>query len=187
MYIRPVNGEKVDGFQSLRPDAVGQMSCTTTPTLVSLSGFMTGRPVDAENGIDVAVWVGRDDLAALTVHHVEMTIAVRMHQHLARLAIHIHVDQNLLVDSVVVVLVMRVILQRPFGGAGIGITREQRRGPFVVAWTLLLVPRTRIGGAVIDQVEVRIVSDPSPHRSSSGPPGVAGQVVTPRSAPLSEG
>ena len=68
---------------------------------------------------------------------------------------------------------MRVILQRPFGLAGIGIAREQRRGPFVVARTLLLVPRARIAGAVIDQVQVRIVSDPSPHRSSSGLPSVA--------------
>ena len=140
--------------------------------LVRVHDGPPGLEIDAENGIDVAVWLGRDDLAALAVHHVEMTVAVRMQQHLARLAVHIHVDQDLLVDPVVVVLVMRVILQCPFGGAGIGIAREQRRGPFVVARTLLLVPRARIAGAVIDQVQVGIVSDPSPHRSSSGLPGV---------------
>src|ERR1700722_11638577 len=140
--------------------------------LVRVHDGPPGLKIDAENGIDVAVWLGRDDLATLAVHHIEMTVAVRMQQYLARVAAHSHVDQDLLVDPVVVVLVVRVILQRPFGGAGIGIACEQRRGPFVVAWTLLLVPRARIAGAVIDQVQVGIVGDPSPHRSSSGLPGV---------------
>src|SRR3984885_4902543 len=92
--------------------------------LVRVHDGPPGLEIDAENGIDVAVWLGRDDLAALTVHHVEMTVAVRMQQHLARVAAYSHVDQDMLVDPVVVVLVMRIILQRPFGGAGIGITRE---------------------------------------------------------------
>src|ERR1700744_4815151 len=131
-----------------------------------------GLEIDVENGVDVAVWLGRNDLAALAVHHVEMTVAVRMQQHLARGAVDRPVDQDLLVDPIVIVLVMRVILQRPFGGAGIGIACEQRRSPFVVARTLLLVPWARIAGAVVDQVQVRIVSDPSPHRSSSSLPGI---------------
>src|ERR1700733_7796161 len=117
--------------------------------LVPVHDGPPGLKIDAENGVDVTVWLGRDDLAALAVHHVEMTVAVRMQEHLARVAVHSHVDQDLLVDPVVIVLVMRVILQRPFGGPGIGIAREQRRGPFVVARTLLLIPGARIAGTVI--------------------------------------
>src|ERR1700752_5400578 len=92
--------------------------------LVRVHDGPPGLEVDAEYGIDVAVWLGRDDLAALAVHHVEIPVAVRMQQHLARVAVHSHVDQDVLVDPVVVVLVVRVILQRPFGGAGIGIACE---------------------------------------------------------------
>src|ERR1700751_5313798 len=183
MYMRPVDGENADGFQSLRPDAVGQISCTTVPTFVSLSGFMMGRPglgsmprkewtwahgpagieIENKNGVEMAVRHGGEGLAVLAVDHIELTVAIRMQQHLAWIAVHGHVDQDLLVDPVIVVLVMRVKLQPPSGGAGVGIARKQRRRPFVVARTLFLIPRARIAGPVIDQVQVGIVSDPSPH------------------------
>src|ERR1700754_488395 len=57
--------------------------------LVRVHNGPPGLEIDAENGIDVAVWFGRDDLATLAIHHVEMTVAVRMQQHLARVAVQI--------------------------------------------------------------------------------------------------
>ncbi len=41
----PVLGEKADGFQSLAPGAVGQMSRTTLPTRGCFSSLYSIRPV----------------------------------------------------------------------------------------------------------------------------------------------
>ncbi len=69
-----------------------------------------------------------------------------MQQDFAHLAVDRQVEKDDLVDPVVVVLVMWIILVIPFGLAGIRIARENAVGPFVVARSLLLIPRPRIGG-----------------------------------------
>src|SRR3984957_9242831 len=40
--------------------------------LIRVHDGSPGFEIDAQNGIDVAIWLGRDDLAVLAVHHVEM-------------------------------------------------------------------------------------------------------------------
>src|SRR5207249_9308502 len=49
---------------------------------------------------------------------------------------------------------------------------QDRSCPLIVASTLILVPRSGIARAVVNQIERRIVGDPSPHRATASFPGV---------------
>src|SRR6185437_16897761 len=65
----------------------------------------------------------------------------------------------------------------------VGITRENAGGPLVVARPLIGVPRTRVAGAVVDEVELRVVADPSPGPAPTllprvGRPGRHAEVLT---------
>ncbi len=62
---------------------------------------------------------------------------------------------------------MRRHLVDPPRHAGVGRARKDRIGPFVVARPLQRVPRAGVAGAVIDEVEVGIISDPAPGRAAA--------------------
>src|SRR5205807_5306282 len=50
---------------------------------------------------------------------------------------------------------------------------ENAVGPFVLPGPLLRVVGTGVAGAEIDQVELRVVGDPAPHRPAAAAPRVA--------------
>src|SRR4029450_5683289 len=60
----------------------------------------------------------------------------------------------------------------PAGLAGIGIAGKDAGRPFVVARPRLMVPRARIAGAVIDEIELGIVGEPAPDIAAALAPGV---------------
>ncbi len=64
-------------------------------------------------------------------------------------------------------------LIEPLGHAGIGIARHDGHRPFVVARTLRRVPGRGVAGAVIEQVQVRIIREPAPDRAAADLPLVA--------------
>ena len=104
------------------------------------------------------------------VDGVSETIAVKMHQRLAGFAVDAQIGQDVLVDAVVIPLVVRRHLVGPARHAGVGIAREDGHRPFVVARALGRIPRARVAGAVIQQVEVGIVGIPPPRRAAAARP-----------------
>ena len=72
-----------------------------------------------------------------------------------RLAVDRQVEQQVLVDLVIVVEIVRIELVGPHRLAGIGIAREDGGRPFVVAFALVGIPRAGIAGAVEDQIGLR--------------------------------
>src|SRR5579871_443982 len=114
--------------------------------------------------------ISRKHLAGSPIHDVYVAIAIRMRQDLARAAVDAEVEQNILVHGIVIVIVVREYLVRPDSFTGLRFAGEQRSGPFVVARALIGVPRARIGGAVIEKVEIRIVRGPTPGGASANFP-----------------
>ena len=84
----------------------------------------------------------------------------------------IHVDDDAFVDAVIVVQIVRRPLVEPSGVAGFRVAGEDSGGPFVVARALVGVPGAGIGGAVKDQVLLRVVGDPAPHGAAADLPGL---------------
>ena len=107
--------------------------------------------------IGVGKRLSREHFAAGAIDHIEVGIALRTNQDFARLPVPRHVEQDDLVDAIPVVDVMRRELVKPFCLSGVGIAREYPGRPFVVAGPLLMIPRPRVRGAVIDEVELGII------------------------------
>ena len=106
------------------------------------------------------------------IDHVDVAVAIRAHHHLARAAADRKVREHRLVDAVVIPEVVRRHLIEPDRFAGIGVAREDAGGPLVVARTLLVIPRTRVRCSVVDEIQLRVVRDPAPHRAAAVAPGV---------------
>src|SRR4029079_413794 len=107
--------------------------------------------VDAAVGVDVAERAGRQDFAVRTVDDVEQSVAIGTHRHLARLAGHLKIGEDELVDAVVIAQIVRAGLREPALLAGLRDAREYPRGPEVVAGPLIRVPRSGVRRAVINE------------------------------------
>ena len=86
-----------------------------------------------------------------------MSVSLGTNEDLAHPAVDRHIDEDLFVDAVVVVLVMWRPLIEPDGLTRVGTTSKDAARPFVVARPLFGIPRTWIRGAVINKVELRVV------------------------------
>ncbi len=75
----------------------------------SLAGLL----VDSETGVQVREWLGGNNFASRTVHDVHPAIAIGMRKNLAQPAPDIEVKQDVFVDPVVIMFVMRVELVSP--------------------------------------------------------------------------
>ena len=104
--------------------------------------------------------------------HVDVAVALGADEHLPRLARPLQVEQDLLVDAVLVVEVVRAALVEPARLAGVGVAGEDAGGPLVVAGPLVGVPGAGIAGAVVEQVQLGVVGDPAPDRAAALLPGV---------------
>src|SRR5580693_6622712 len=88
-------------------------------------------------------------------------------------AVNNAVRQDALVDPVVVPGIMRSHLVSPGSESRIRVAGEQRGRPFVIPRPLRRIPRSRVSAAVINQVELGIVSVPAPGGASAELPLVA--------------
>src|SRR5205085_9731740 len=70
--------------------------------------------------------------------------------------------------------IVRGDLERPARLAGVGIAGEKRARPLVVAGSQVGIPHAGVSGAVEDQVQLRVVRDPSPDVGAAELPLVAG-------------
>src|SRR5262249_51706499 len=99
--------------------------------------------------------------------------AIEMRESFSRLALERDVDEDHFVDTVVVPPIVRRLLKRPLRLPRIRVAREDRHRPFVVAGTLIGIPRSRISRAVVEQVQLRVVAVPAPRRAAAPFPLVA--------------
>ncbi len=132
----------------------------------------SGLQIDRIDGVDVNESLCGEDFAAFTIDDVQVTIAVGVGQHLAVAAADLGVQEHVLVDPVIVIQIVWVELIEPLRRPGVCVSREDAGGPLVVSRSLVRVPRTRIGRAVIDQVQARIVGNPAPYRATAPLPGI---------------
>src|SRR5208282_291702 len=86
---------------------------------------------------------------------------------LVLLAANVLVSQDHLVDAVIVPLVMRGHLVDPLGHARIGIAGKNGHRPFIVAWPLHWIPSRRVGGPIVDEIQLGIVGIPAPSRTAT--------------------
>ena len=85
----------------------------------------------------------------------------------------VDVGEHVLVDAVVVPRVVRRLLIRPRGLAGVRVPREDRHRVLVVARPLVGVPRSRVAGAVVEEVQLGVVAVPAPGGAAAALPLVA--------------
>src|SRR4029079_19130573 len=135
-----------------------------------------GRPVDGRVEL-----LGNERDAAGAVDRIAEAVAIEVHENVVRLALHLEaVDENGLVDAVIIPLVERRELIGPSGDARLWVARDDRQRPLLIdrlvfgSSALRRVPGRRVGGAVIEEVELRVPGVPSPGRAASNLPLLAG-------------
>ncbi len=111
--------------------------------------------------------LSNQELTGGAVERVAKAVAIEMHQGLAVGTADVLIRQDHLVDAVEVPLVVGRHLIDPARHASVGIARPDGHRPLVVAGALLRVPGRGIAGAVVDQVELRIVGHPAPGAAAS--------------------
>src|ERR1051325_5623165 len=95
-----------------------------------------------------------------------------MDQNLAQFSVDRQIEQDVFIDAVVVMIVVRIDLIGPDRFTRLRAPRKDRAGPLIIPRPLVGIPRTRIGCTVVDQIEVRIEGNPTPSRTTSDLPRV---------------
>ena len=107
------------------------------------------------------------------VEHVVEAVAVGEQQHLEERVVAGDVRQDRNLHRVVVVRVVRRELEVPAQLPGVGVERHHRAGVEVVARPLgPVVVGTRVAGAPVDQVQLRVVRARQPGRGAAVHPGL---------------
>src|SRR3546814_13981157 len=120
------------------------------------------------------------DVCSSDLEGVGEAVAVEVDQRLAHLAVDLEIDEEHLIDAVEVPFVVRGHLVEPLGHAGVEVTCEDGHGPAVVAGALHRVPGAGVAGAVVDQVQFRIVGEPAPGAAADRKSVVSGKRVSVR-------
>ena len=97
-----------------------------------------------------------------------------MKENLARDSIPRQIHQHVLVDAAVVEEAMRAPLISPDRLSSPRISRKDGRRPLVVPRPLVRIPRRSAGGAVVHEIEHRVVGDPPPDCSTADLPTLRG-------------
>src|SRR5207244_8832141 len=124
--------------------------------------------IDALGPVDCRIeFVRCEKPAATAIDHISKTVAIKVRESRNRIAADLTLRENALIDAVVIPAIMRRHLIRPRGYSRVRLSREERHGPFVVAWTLSGIPCSGISGSIIKQIELRIVGVPAPCRAAA--------------------
>ena len=142
-----------------------------------------GLQVVAVGPVDRLKFLRRQHLASFPVDHEHKAGASGMQEKLAVSSLPGHIDQNIFHDLVVVPGIVSNHLVRPFGLATLRIARPNRDRPFVVAGPHIRIPDARISRSVKDQIQFRIVGNPTPNRTAAhfplaGIPRFEAQILT---------
>src|ERR1051325_6800439 len=136
--------------------------------------------VDQTSGFEIDVFAGGNmdkrrrgsDFAGGAVDHIDITVSFRTNENLSSLSFYIEIQQQIFVDAIVVMKIVRRELVSPDRLAAVGLARENRGGPLIVTRTLLVIPRSGIASAVVNEIELGIVGDPTPDRAATDLPGI---------------
>jgi hypothetical protein len=129
-----------------------------------------GLHVDARGPVGVLEGRRREQLAGVTVVHVDEAGASELDQHLARLAVDRQVDDDVLVDVVVVPLIVRRRWVGPERFTGPGVAGEGGGGPEIVARPEIGIPHAGVARPIVDPVQLGIVTDPAPYTAATALP-----------------
>src|SRR5882724_18510 len=119
--------------------------------------------------VDRAEGVGDDDLAVGAVDGVADAVPVEVAEQLLAAAL----EQDVLVDTVVVPLIVGGHLIGPLRMPGVRLRREDGHRPLVVARPLVGVPGPRVADAVVEEVELGVVGIPAPGGATAALPLIA--------------
>ena len=177
-----MRGEYAAGDEGLTPpSALGQMPFTLPREApVALAASSTGRPLlrihRARPGHRRE---GRGDQQPPggPIEGVGKAVLVEVHQRLDRASCDRQVRQDHRAGGVVVPVVVRRELIGPHERAVARPARQHAGAPLVVPEPLLGIVRGGVAGAVVDQIELGVIGDRAPHRSTAGAPAVARPAV----------
>src|SRR2546423_1887874 len=176
----------VEQFRARRPGArlpilrAGRSRADVTNHLTNPWNFLgvvaecAARRIHAQSGRDMYERVSGKHFTGGAIHHVHVAVALRTQERLAQSAADRRIDEHAFIDAVVIVQVVRARLIEPDRIAVIGPAREDAARPFVGSRPLLGIPWPGIPGAVIDEIELRVVGDPAPDRAPSDLPRLRG-------------
>ena len=131
----------------------------------SLLGILNGPArlqVDAFRPVDMDEGLRHQQFTCCAIQRVAKTVAVEVHEDLSHLPLDVEIDQDVLIDPVVVPGIVRRLLVGPLRLSRVGIPREDRHRPLVVARPLIGIPGSGVPSAVIKKVELRDRSCTSP-------------------------
>ena len=89
--------------------------------------------------------------------------------------------------GIVIPTIPRGVLKAPFDVAAIGVDRNRRGGPLVIALANVAVPGPGVARVPVDQVQLGIIGAGGPGRAASVLPGVTGPGVVARLARTGDG
>ena len=137
----------------------------------SFSGFGIGSPFlsTPERPVCRAEGNAQQILPVGAVEDEEVAVARGLHQHLARLAVKIAVDQHRRLDRVPVVSVVRRSLKGPCQLAVVRMDCHDAAGVEIVAGAGLAVQHRRgISGAPVDEIQIGIIGAGHPGHGAGG-------------------
>ncbi len=111
---------------------------------IRIEDQFSGLQIHPKGCVDVNESLSGENLSVAAVDDVEPPVSVRVGQYLSRLAVDVQVEKDVFIHSVVIVQIVRIHLVRPDRFACFRAACEQRRGPLVIARTLLRIPRPGI-------------------------------------------
>src|SRR5947207_11152130 len=132
-----------------------------------------GALVDPLRPRHIREWLGHEQLAGRAVERVRKAILVEVYKHAPHASADDQVGENHLGIRVVVPAVVRRELICPDERAVARPAREDAVRPLILAGALLRVVWARIAGAEVDEIELRVVRNPTPYRRAATPPRVA--------------
>src|SRR6185437_2036137 len=115
-----------------------------------------------------AVRLRSDQLARGAIERIAEAVTIEVGQQLLAAL----VEEHVLVDAIIVPCIVRRHLVHPAHFTRLRILSPERHRPLVVARTLIGVPRARISGAMVEEVEGGIVGIPTPRGAAAAPPFV---------------
>ncbi len=156
--------------------ADGQMSFVFFVDDVCFSGFSIGLPVLRSTPVAQLTTTNGSAMSSSPVFRSSM-YAKPLRSKFARTflgcPLMVTSTSTILVDPVVVPAIVRGLLVRPLRLPGVGVPREDRHRPLVVAGPLIGIPGSGVAGAVVEQVELRVVAVPAPRRAAAPFPLIA--------------
>ena len=165
--VRVVSGVRpVFGTAHAGPHLDG---CTTAQFFAEIRFNRAARGhVHVRRPIDTAERLGGNQFAVGAVDHVEETVTVHLHHHLALDAVHVHVGEDQFPQRIPVEGIIRHKLIVPDDFTGFGFDRDHCRRIQVIALAVRRIPWPGVTRAPIHQIKFGIIRAGDPGAGTAG-------------------